>query len=243
MKIISGMHRSGTSLVARLFSEAGADMGNPEHFYRPDKWNPDGYFEQPEIHAINMPLISGPWWKFAYFSLPSDNTIMRRAEKFADQIEQTGARYKGKVVKETRFCLTLPAWLRYGPEVDGILVCLREPIQVARSIQKRNFTTIKHALKLWHIHNTRLLENAEGIPFWFVRYSCVLNQSLFLREMRSAFDFFGIEIPVDSLEKLRTKCVRPEMNHHPGEPARYPAEVEALWEQLQKRHEMQFEGI
>ena len=29
MKIISGMHRSGTSLVARLFYESGADMGNP----------------------------------------------------------------------------------------------------------------------------------------------------------------------------------------------------------------------
>ena len=71
MRIITGMHRSGTSLVARLFYEFGADMGTPEYFYRPDKWNPEGYFEQPDIHAINMPLINGPWWKLAYFWLPS----------------------------------------------------------------------------------------------------------------------------------------------------------------------------
>ncbi len=60
MKIISGMHRSGTSLVARLFFEGGANMGNPLEFYRSDKWNTDGYFEQPDIHSINMPLINGP---------------------------------------------------------------------------------------------------------------------------------------------------------------------------------------
>jgi len=242
MKIISGMHRSGTSLVARLFYEAGAEMGDPDHFYRPDKWNPDGYFEQPEIHAINMPLINGPWWKFAYFALPSNNTIMRRARKLADQIKQTGARYEGKVVKETRFCLTLPAWLKYGAHVDGILVCLREPMQVAHSIQKRNRTTIKHALNLWRIHNLRLLENAKGLPLRFVHYGCVLDPNLFSREMKGAFDFFGMEFSGEELESLRAKCVKPEMNHAPAEPVRYPPEVDALWERLQERHQTQFEG-
>ena len=67
MKLIAGMHRSGTSLVARLAFELGADFGDPETFYRPDRWNPDGYFEQIDIHAINMPLINGPLWKFSLF--------------------------------------------------------------------------------------------------------------------------------------------------------------------------------
>ncbi|NQU08194.1 MAG: hypothetical protein HQ583_06495 [Candidatus Abyssubacteria bacterium] len=218
-------------------------MGDPEHFYRPDKWNPDGYLEQIEIHAINIPLVNGPWWKFAYFSLPSTKTIMKRAEKRADQIRQTGIRYKNRVVKEARFCLTLPAWLRYGPRIDGVLVCLREPIQAARSIQKRNFTTIKHALDLWYIHNTRLLENAEGIPTWFVYYNNVLNESLFLQEMKGAFHFFGYELADDELKALRKKCVKPEMNHFPEKPARYPHKIEALWEQLLRRHEARFESV
>ena len=42
MKIITGMHRSGTSLVAQIAHRAGAEMGDPETFYRPDRWNPDG---------------------------------------------------------------------------------------------------------------------------------------------------------------------------------------------------------
>ena len=46
MILIAGTHRSGTSLVARLLYESGADFGNPEGFYPPDQWNRGGYFEQ-----------------------------------------------------------------------------------------------------------------------------------------------------------------------------------------------------
>jgi hypothetical protein len=128
LRIITGMHRSGTSLIAQLFYRAGADMGDPDTFYRPDRWNPEGYFEQPTIHAINMPLINGMWGKLAYFRLPSTETILRRAERREEQIKNTASQYEGKVIKETRFCLTLPAWLKYGATVNKVLICLREPI-------------------------------------------------------------------------------------------------------------------
>ena len=47
------MHRSGTSLVAQMFAEAGADLGNVDSFYRADKWNQDGYFEIHNDHYKN----------------------------------------------------------------------------------------------------------------------------------------------------------------------------------------------
>ena len=72
------MHRSGTSLVARLFFEAGEDLGDPANFYRPDRWNPDGYFEQPDIHAINMPLVHGIWGRLSYFAPPSTHAVLKR---------------------------------------------------------------------------------------------------------------------------------------------------------------------
>lgn len=79
-------------------------MGDPATFYRPDKWNPEGYYEQPDIHAINMPLINGPWWKFAYYRLPLTDTILRRAVRFEEQIRKTAEAYRRRVVKETRYC-------------------------------------------------------------------------------------------------------------------------------------------
>ncbi|MBD3306598.1 hypothetical protein GF339_09300 [candidate division KSB3 bacterium] len=226
--------------MARLCYEAGADMGNPDQFYRPDKWNPDGYFEQPDIHAVNMPLINGMWWKFAYFWLPSTSTILKRAQKMADQIRQTASRYQGKVVKETRFCLTLPAWLKYGTQVSAILVCLRDPIQVARSLQKRNYITRAYALKLWYLHNMRLLENAAGIPLWFVYYNNLLHERLFLPEMHGALQMIGYDGSDEELQRLRSTCVKPQMNHHPERREKYPREIALLWSDLLERHQKQY---
>lgn len=240
MYIITGMHRSGTSLIARLFYEAGADMGDPNTFYRPDRWNPEGYYEQPDIHAINMPLINGPWWKFAYYHLPSTKAILRRAEKRSAQIQHTADMYKGKVIKETRYCLTLPAWLKYGAKVDGILICLRDPIQVAQSIKKRNFTTLRHGYYLWHLHNKRILENAGDIPIWIVHYGNVLNPDTYMQEVKAAFRFFNFDFDADELQKLRQKAVRTHMNHNPEEISSYPTKVQELWSELRQRHAEQF---
>jgi hypothetical protein len=241
MKIISGMHRSGTSLVARIFYESGADMGDPETFYRPDKWNPDGYFEQPDIHAINMPLINGPWWKFSYFHLPSTKKILARAAKRAEQIRAASAKYTGRVVKETRFCLTLSAWIRYGAEIEGMLVCLRDPIQVARSLQKRNSISIRRGLNLWYLHNIRLLEQAADLPAWYVYYDNLLAEEKFYKEMGSALRFFGYDLPPDRMEAIRRKCVKPQMNHNAGKADFYPQKITALWEKLFESHNAQFE--
>lgn len=243
MRLITGMHRSGTSLVARLFYEVGADMGNPEQFYRPDKWNPDGYFEQPDIHAINMPLINGPWWKFAYFWLPSAKTILKRADKRAMQIQQTALRYQNSVVKETRFCLTLPAWLKYGASIDKIVVCLRDPIQVVQSLQKRNHVTSGHALHLWYIHNSRLIEQADDIPLWFIYYENLLDPRVFHDEIHYAFRFFGYAASSEKIAALREKCVKAQMNHHSRKLMSYPSHIDRLWKELRKRHAEQFENL
>jgi hypothetical protein len=237
------MHRSGTSLIARLFYEAGANMGDPNTFYRPDIWNPDGYFEQPDIHAINMPLINGPFWKLSYFWLPSTRTIMKRARRRADQIRETTAQYEGAVIKETRFCLTLPAWLEYGANVERILVCLREPNQVARSIQKRNHTLIRHGYYLWHEHNKRLLENVGDIPIWYVNYHHTLDPDKQIPELTRAFQFMGYNLPQDKIRDLASAYVKPSMNHNNDTAYKYPSKIQALWDDLLERHAVQVNSM
>ena len=222
--------------MARLFYEAGADMGDPQTFYRPDRWNPEGYFEQPDIHAINMPLINGPWWKFAYYHLPSTQTILKRAEKRQDQIRETARAYDAKVIKETRFCLTLPAWLKYGATVDRILICLRDPIQVARSIQKRNITIIGHGYYLWRLHNMRILENAGDIPVWFINYRDLLDPDTQIGEITEAFRFMGYDFSEERIRELAQMCVKPSMNHNPEASVSYPPKIQSLWDTLLQRH-------
>lgn len=172
MHLICGMHRSGTSLIAGMAHQLGADLGDPDGFHPADRWNPDGYFEQREILAVNRRLVDGPWGRAAYLRLPSERTIGARARRLAGDIERLAERYRRRLVKENRFCLTLPAWRRHGATVDRLLIVFRHPLGVARSLGRRNHIPRRLALRLWCEHHRRLFGAAADVPaacLWYDR--------------------------------------------------------------------------
>lgn len=164
MDLICGMHRSGTSLVARVAYEVGADFGDPTGFHPADRWNPDGYFEQREILDVNRHLVNGPWGRVAYLRLPTERTICRRASNISEQLATLATKYRDKAVKENRFCLTLGTWRAHGAAVEKLLIVYRDPSSVARSLGKRNRIPRFLALRLWAEHYRRLLRTAQDIP-------------------------------------------------------------------------------
>ena len=232
MKLITGMHRSGTSITARLFYEAGADMGDPDKFYPGDKWNPDGYFEQPKFHSVNMPLINGPWGKLSYFRLPSEKTIIRRARKFSKIIPEIAKEYKGKVVKETRFCLTFPAWKAYGTDINKVLINIREPIQVANSLKKRNHIPVRIGLKLWYEHNSRILKYTENVPRMILNYNDLLDSERSFSELKRALIFMEIDIPDIKITTILKTFVKPSMNHNIASNFNYDKRIGSLWNRI-----------
>lgn len=164
MYLICGMHRSGTSLVARIAHSFGADFGDPAGFHPADRWNPDGYFEQRDILDVNLRLVNGRWGRAAYLRLPSQRTIRRRAGALSERIEILAIKYQHKVVKENRFCLTLDAWRAHGATVEKLLVVFRDPASVAKSLYRRNRTPPFLARRLWAEHYRRLIPAARDIP-------------------------------------------------------------------------------
>ena len=55
---IAGMHRSGTSMVAKLLSLCGVYLGGEEELMPPDNYNADGYWENLGFVEINNSLLS-----------------------------------------------------------------------------------------------------------------------------------------------------------------------------------------
>lgn len=243
MKIIAGMHRSGTSLVARLFHEAGADLGDPETFYRGDQWNPDGYFEQPSIHEVNMPLIHGRLGRLSYLFLPTPKMIARRADSVQALIECTSDAFAGKVVKDCRFSLTMEAWMQNGADVSAVVVCMREPGAVGRSLQKRNHVPVSTGLRLWYEHNARLLEAIGTRPTWMIDYDRLFGADSFHDEVAGAFDLFDVTVSAGQLEELRTRLVKSGYRHNNGAGYAYPERVERLWSHMRAQHRDQYAGI
>ncbi len=63
---VLGMHRSGTSLVARVLNVLGVDLGPEEHLMRPSSANPAGHWESKPIQGINDEILSrfgGTWFR------------------------------------------------------------------------------------------------------------------------------------------------------------------------------------
>lgn len=174
MRIISGMHRSGTSFLAQAFTKLEADFGPPELLFPADFWNQNGYFENIEVVDINNQLILGggtlvELWlkapehglgrllnslksrKWKYFLKPSVAGINRRAKGFEDGMDRLHETYRGIYVKDPRFCLTLGAWAARGP-VEGIVLSFRNPWAVAASVHRREKLPMYFGYQQWLYH-------------------------------------------------------------------------------------------
>ncbi len=54
---ILGMHRSGTSTVARTINLLGAYLGEDEKMMPPSPNNPEGYWEHMELFNLHVRLL------------------------------------------------------------------------------------------------------------------------------------------------------------------------------------------
>lgn len=167
MILITGMHRSGTSLVAMTMEALGVDLGDHRAFYEADQWNAKGYFERRDVMDINSRLITGLprtaskmealAGQAIYLAEPRWETISARGSKLAGRILEVGAEIRDGAVKDPRFCLTWPVWGDHV-EIEACVVCVRHPFEVADSLRRRQSIPLKLGLRFWRYHIRALQE-------------------------------------------------------------------------------------
>jgi hypothetical protein len=239
MKIVIGMHRSGTSLLMNLLQRAGGDLGDPQGFYPCDRWNPDGYFEQQEILSANRELLHGPLGRLAFFFPPGEHTIRQRGRRMQARLRETGRRYTGKLVKDPRFLFTSPAWEDTGTTFSHVLVALREPDEVAASLNRRNRLPRFLAMKMMLEHYRRLLVFTSGRPTRWVRYDRLVAAGTSVAEFSAAAEFLGLPFRVEADSAWFKSIVRLRTHDHPEPVTNYPQAVTELWAELCRRHQSQ----
>ena len=238
MILIAGMHRSGTSLLAGLLYKAGADFGNSENFYPADEWNPDGYYEQHNIIKLNIKLLHGPWGRFSYLSMPSPKTILSRGKRLNGALREASRGIENQIVKENRFCMTLPAWQQSGLKVDKVVICLRHPWDVVLSLKKRNHLPYVFGFKLWHEHLSCILKTSQGIDRRFFLYENIIADKSSLGEFSVILNFVGIHQEENETDILLKKYLR-KSNLTENCYAKLPQYVERLWNKLIEEHNKQ----
>jgi hypothetical protein len=150
---ITGMHRSGTSLATRALQLLGLPLGDPEALLAPGPDNPAGYFENRSIQEFDdellahlggswdrPPTLSGHWSLHAGLDPFRAHAAAVLAAQFGDD-EVIG-------FKDPRASLLLPFWRTVAP-VKATVVLVRDPLEVAASLGRRNQIEPPQAALLW----------------------------------------------------------------------------------------------
>lgn len=163
---VLGMHRSGTSVVARLLNLLGVYLGPEECLVRPGFDNLKGFWEHQQIidlndeilkkfggHHLAAPILPDAWEKSLELDL-----LKSRARAIISRDFGSSDLWGWK---DPRTCLTLPFWQQLLPKMHYI-ICLRNPIDVAQSLEKRNGLSIEKAAALWLVHVQSALTSTSG---------------------------------------------------------------------------------
>ncbi len=161
--LVLGMHRSGTSVLTRIFNLMGASVS--ANLMPATEENPSGYWESMQIAKFNNKLLqsAGTNWKSDapvpenWFNHPDRNHDLSDAKKI---IQSEFAGEEIFVLKCPRFCLLLPFWKTVFREMGievFVTIVLRDPIQVAKSLSARaSFAEMKPA-SIINIHTSALV--------------------------------------------------------------------------------------
>lgn len=157
---IAGMHRSGTSMVARMLNLAGLYLGEDEdiNFTGPD--NVDGFWENRHFVQLNDQILlqnDGAWdmpttisaeWKISN----NAQTLQNEASELIKKFEK----WQFWGWKDPRNSLTIDFWKELLPSMK-VIVCVRNPLEVARSLNRRGAASNRFGFNLWSRYYRTLL--------------------------------------------------------------------------------------
>lgn len=231
---VLGMHRSGTSALARTVALLGGHAGEPGDFPAPDDANPRGYWERRDVWRLDEDLLQalGAAWDevghlnpdllLSAISAADLSAFERRAREIVARLDAAGGTERPWVVKDPRLCLTFPLWRRVL-EAPICVVIERSPLSVARSLAARDGFPLALGLALWERHIRSALAVSAGVPRLLVRYEDLIDRP---REtasrLRADLEALGVQGLSEPAKGALEAFLDPALERHPREP-----EVEA----------------
>ena len=215
---ITGMHRAGTSLVANLLARCGLYLGEADKLLPPSPDNTDGYWEHRSFVDLNdeILLTLGSSWDLPSPTVPEGWPYEERFNQLRVRAEILLEKFVGHEPwgwKDPRTSLTMPFWLSlYGiliPFWSGqgqklkVVICLRDPLEVFRSLRDRTFTPSSGGLNLWRIYNERVLESTSPQDRIITHYDSYFRNAV--SELKRVLDFVGLEAPHETIKEAVRK--------------------------------------
>jgi GT2 family glycosyltransferase len=245
---IVGMHRSGTSMLAHLLAACGVDLGPEDELLAANEFNRDGYWENRYVVALNDQLLEffGGSWD-APPSAPSPELVDGAVEQFGASALEVLERLRTSAVwgwKDPRTTLTVAFWRRLLPDLR-LVAALRDPVEVALSLQRRGATSPTLALRLWLEYNARVAALVDEGDVVISAYDAFFRDPE--TELRRVLTGLGLPVSADAVRRA-TEHVDPRLRHHAAQlddaeaPITLPEEVATLYTALRAYADGQEDG-
>lgn len=219
--LVVGMHRSGTSLVARGLHAMGVNLGTRIDT-APHPSNPHGHWEHADVWPAQERLLIafGREWHSSpgplpprWLEWPDTREVI---DRFAAIAVAELAAHGHWLVKDPRSSLLVPLWR----EVAGRLGCqlrilrvFREADEVAASLAARNGMPHELAVRIWRDHQQSIDRDAAGLTTRTFRHADIVQHPATAFATMGAF--CGLE---DAAHRVgdAVAVVEPELWHHRG---------------------------
>ena len=180
--VVTGMHRSGTSAVAGVLSEAGFYSGS-ELFAAQTGVNEKGFFEDKRIVAINegiFDVMDREWWSFDPIEKAAwlHDDILILQDQAIRLLESDFKQHQNWSIKDPRFCHLMPFWLPVFSKVQvtpRFLICVRNVEEVAISLKKRDDFEPGVSRLLWLQHYVAVEKATRNFDRLFISYEKLIR--------------------------------------------------------------------
>jgi len=219
--VVAGMHRAGTSAVARGLSALGLDLG-PRLMSADVRMNARGFFEDMDIVAQDDALLDaqGADWKSVALLDGVDWRSPRheQASKSARELVASRMAPTGSFgCKDPRMARLLPFWQNVFADLsiaDAYVIAVRHPRAVVASLTARDALDPRRSAWLWLTHLACSLAYTQGRPRVVVDYDRLLEDPV--RELaRVARALDRAPLPADdaAMRAFRDEFLSLELRH------------------------------
>lgn len=179
-------------MVTRLLHGCGLYLGPKDALMPPQADNPDGFWEHLGFVALNDELLNALGGAWDLPPKPNENLSDDRLDPLRMKARLLIEGFDSAQIwgwKDPRNSLTLPFWEDLLPGLKTLII-VRNPLEVAYSMGKRNGTSYAFGLRLWEIYNRRLIEAASGRERLVIHYDVFFENPE--KELQRIANFVGL---------------------------------------------------
>ncbi|MBC7005806.1 glycosyltransferase [Photobacterium sp. BZF1] len=204
--VVIGMHRSGTSAITKGLEALGISLSEEVLGAKED--NQKGFWEDIKVLEINESLLAlqeSSWDDNRLGLAPLVESVEYKA-LFAEAVALVEERVVQREVwgvKDPRTSVLESFWTHVF-ETAGVeakyLVCMRNPLDVAKSLTSRNQMDRYYGLSLWVKYTVSALKFAQNNPCALVHFEDIMSETS--ASMESVAKVLGLDVDQALLEQF-----------------------------------------